>query len=61
MNFNRTSIEIYSTNTVQKRDIFQHQQTPESYAELLEPNQIPSSVMFAVICSLVLTRLQIVS
>ena len=34
----------YST----KKDIFQSQQTLESYVELLEPIWIPSSVMFSV-------------
>ena len=41
------------------KNTLQHQQFVESLAELLEPTQIPSSVMkFAVIRSLVLMRLQ---
>ena len=41
------------------KNILQHQQFVESLAELSEPIQTPSSVMtFAVICGLVLMRLQ---
>ena len=41
------------------KNILQHQQFVESLAELSEPIQTPSSVMtFAVICGLILMRLQ---
>ena len=42
-----------------EKNILQHQRFIESYAELLEPIPIPSSVMmFVVIHSLILMRLQ---
>lgn len=48
----------YAYPVVLQREILQQQQIRESYAELPEPIKIPSSVTFAVICNLILMRLQ---
>ena len=48
----------YVYPVVLQRNILQQQQILESYTELSEPIKIPSSVTLALICSLILMRLQ---
>ena len=48
----------YVYTVVLQREILQQQQIRESYTELPEPIKISLSVTFAVICSLILMRLQ---
>ena len=48
----------YVYPVVLQRNILQQQQILESYTELPEPIKIPSSVTLALICSLILMRLQ---
>ena len=48
----------YAYPVVLQREILQQQQIRESYTELPEPIKIPSSVICAVICNLILMRLQ---
>ena len=54
----RDEILHYVYPVVLQREILQQQQILESYTELPEPIKIPSSVTLALICSLILMRLQ---